>query len=132
MRAFLDRLRPWGPLSLRLALAAILVWLGFTKAFRTMPDFIKHVADLGLPRWVAVWAAWSELAGGVLLGVGLATRLAALVGGAALLVVEFRGVWSRGFEAIELPVLALAACLSLVLSGAGKLSIDHRLFGRGE
>ena len=130
MRSFLERLRPWAPLMLRLTIATILVYYGFLKIARGMGDFVKYVTDMHLPRWVAFATAWTEAVGGILIGLGFLTRFVAFACMLALVVVEFRGKLKLGFSGgMDLPVLCAAVLLSLVLSGAGRGSVDHRLFG---
>lgn len=127
MRAFLDRLRPWAPLALRMMLAVVFVYYGWKKVHGGMEGFTKTVTGWGFPLWLAKTAAWTELVGGVLVGVGLLTRLAAL----GLVGVMFVAVWKvhlhQGFGQLQFPLMCGAAALSLVLSGAGRLSIDSKL-----
>ena len=130
MRNFLERLRPFAPLTLRLVLAAILIYYGGHKVLRGMGDYTKYVTSLRLPRWVAPASAWAELIGGSLLGIGFLARLAAVVCAAAIIAVDINGKLHAGFSALELALLSLGACLSILLSGAGRLSIDNRLFNR--
>ncbi len=130
MRAFLERLGPFAPLALRLAVAALCCAYGGKLVFRDMAALHAAVAGWALPKWMAAAAAWTLLVGGALLGIGFLGRLAALAVGACvtLLLVKTR---LHGWQGIDLATLSLlfAACLSLVLSGAGRLSLDRRLFG---
>jgi uncharacterized membrane protein YphA (DoxX/SURF4 family) len=129
MRAFLERLRPFAPLVLRLAVAALFCAYGGRLAFKQMGDLQTAVAAWSLPRWMGYSMAWTVLAGGAFIGLGFLARLAAFLCAAciALLLVKTR---MHGWQSLDLPLLSLslAACLSLVLSGAGRLSIDRRLF----
>ncbi|MDU6478988.1 MAG: DoxX family protein, partial [Corynebacterium kroppenstedtii] len=78
-------------------------------------------------------ASWGELITGVLLIVGLLTRLSSLVlvidmAGAFWFVHKDAGLWSSdgGYEY----VLVLGACaLLLLLTGPGVVSVDKLLFG---
>ncbi|MEU2611336.1 MauE/DoxX family redox-associated membrane protein [Micromonospora sp. NPDC007271] len=95
-------LRPWLGTAARLGLAAVWLYAGFTKvgdlaasgravnAYQVMPYDLATVIGAALP--------FVELALGVLLLAGLATRLAAGVS-AALLVIFIAGIasaWARG------------------------------------
>ena len=129
MRGFLDRLRPFAPLLLRLALAGLFVAYGARLIIRELPGMETAVIGWGLPKWIAKAGAWTLLAGGALIGIGF-TRLAAF---ACAFVTAFL-LWKTKLQAgwqggLDLPVLALAGCLSLLLSGAGRLSLDRRFFG---
>jgi uncharacterized membrane protein YphA (DoxX/SURF4 family) len=131
VRALLERVRPFAPLTLRLAIAAVLCTYGGRVLFREMAQFHAAVATWGLPRWVGHAAVWSAFLGGALIGVGFLTRLAAfactLFTALILIKTKLHAGWQGG---LDLPVLALGALVSLVLSGAGRWSLDHRLFGR--
>ena len=130
MRVFLERLRPFSPLALRLVVAALFCTLGGRLIFREMATFQTAISGWSLPRWVGFAAAWSLLAGGALIGIGLLTRLSAFACAAfiALLLVKTH---LHGWQSLGLPLLglSLATCISLLLSGAGRLSLDRRLFG---
>ena len=130
MRAFLERLRPFAPLALRLVLAAMAITFSMSKVFRGMGDFTKQVTAWGLP---PVWAqvlAWGSLASGFLMVLGFMTRLGAFALGAVTVIIlwktKLHSPWAGG---LDFPALTLAACLSLLLSGAGRPSLDARLFG---
>ncbi|MBV8519841.1 MAG: DoxX family protein [Acidobacteria bacterium] len=94
-----------------------------------------------LPTFLGHLAAWSELAGGVLLLVGLFTRLDALLLAGTMAVATFVVqlpdalygadphaikffVLMRG---IELPLAMLAMTLALLLTGGGRFSLDALL-----
>ena len=131
MRAFLIRMRPWSPLLVRFALAAICFAHAWTKLGGGMANYTAWVTDgLHLPRWTAFFAVWTGFAGCALLGLGFLTRLVSLAVAAVAVVIVFKVKLHSGFAGgLELPLLALAASLSLVLSGAGRLSLDRRFFG---
>jgi len=86
-------------------------------------------------------AAWSELAGGMLLVVGLLTRLDALLLAATMFVATFivqlpdalyevQPGASKFFVAmrgIETPLALLAMCVAMLLLGPGRASLDHAI-----
>jgi putative oxidoreductase len=129
MNAFLAGLRPYAPVPLRIALAVILVHAGWHKVFHGMDGFIKSVTNMGFARWMAYFAAWSELAGGALVGVGLLTRPAALACAAVMAVAAFKVQLHAGLDGMSLALLCLAGSVSVLLSGPGRLSLDGGLFG---
>jgi putative oxidoreductase len=129
------------PLILRFGLAFIFIYSGLQKI--TPPGMgwgaswvTEDIKPLPVPVQMAV--AWSELAGGILLGIGLLTRLAAL--GIALIMLGtiywltgaqgFKSGWDYNFAVIVM-------CLALVVSGGGALAVDRlirikrRIFRKG-
>jgi putative oxidoreductase len=133
-----------GALILRVTAALIFLPHGWSKiageggasAFAT-----DIAANYGIPAALGHLAAWSEVVGAVLLAAGLLTRLDALLLSATMSVAAFMVqlpdalfdvppgsirlfVAVRG---IETPLAMLAICLSLLFTGAGRLSLDHAL-----
>ena len=120
------------PLVLRLGLAFIFIYSGLQKItvpgtgwgsswIPDAPDFIKP-----LPAPLQLAVAWSELIGGIALGLGLLTRLAAL-GIAGIMVATicwltgaqgFKSGWDYNFAVIVM-------CLALMISGGGTLAVDQ-------
>lgn len=127
-------------LAVRLMLAVVFIVHGGQKLFSWMGGAgVKGTAEgvgrSGVApghRWVLAWmATLSEFGGGVLVGLGLLTPLAASliisVMLVAIMTVHFKNGWlnqNRGFE-FNLTLITLA--LVLVLLGAGDLSLDHAL-----
>ena len=100
-------------------------------------------ANYNIPAFLGHLAAWSELAGAILLIAGLFTRVDAFLLAATMFVAAFvvqlpdamfgaPANAIRPFVAIrgiETPLAMLAICLSLVLTGGGRFSLDHLLAG---
>ena len=101
-------------------------------------------SNYGIPSLLGYVAAYSEVIGGILLILGLLTRLDAFLLGATMFVAAFivqlpdalyevppgsikTFVAIRG---IEMPLALFAICLALLLTGAGKFSLDALLFDR--
>jgi putative oxidoreductase len=132
--------RIWIPVPIRLALGVIFVAHGAQKVLglfggHGLAAFTSGAAPLGLrPAWVWLGAAaFAELIGGLLLVIGLMTRLGAFLI-ACVMVVAMAGVhWSRGFflqsGGIEYTVALLAMALGLLFSGGGIASMDSALMG---
>jgi putative oxidoreductase len=93
----------------------------------------------GIPAFLGYIAAYSELAGGILLIIGLLTRIdAALLAGTmfvAAFVVQLpdalhdpdnagKNTAFAAIRSMELPLSVLAAMLALVLLGGGRWSLD--------
>lgn len=129
--------RDAGLFIFRLVLGFLFVMHGWqndvTKGWGSTRD---SFAAMNIPATdiAATLASWGELITGVLLILGLLTRLSSLVlvinmAGAFWFVHKDAGLWSSdgGFEY----VLVLGACaLLLLLTGPGAVSVDKLLFGR--
>ncbi|MGA3305673.1 MAG: DoxX family protein [Stellaceae bacterium] len=129
--------RPFAPLSyafIRFCTGAIFVPHGIQKlSGGATAD--KFVVALGLAKpapW-AVTMGMIELAGGIMLALGLLTRPAALLLAIELLVMIFAVHIHNGFAwnsgGIQYPVMLLALCIAALFRGGGRYSLD-RLIGR--
>jgi len=123
------------PVFLRMALVAIFFFHSGQKAFgwfggRGFADSIEQMSSatgFGITALLATLAIVSEVAVTLLLFLGLATRLAAL-----LVVVLMAGAiyfihTGAGFPDLELPLLIMASGFALLLLGGGSLSMDRRI-----
>ncbi|HYO79372.1 MAG TPA: DoxX family protein [Thermoanaerobaculia bacterium] len=98
-------------------------------------------ANYGIPALFGYIAAYAEVGGALFLIAGLFTRLNAFLLGATMFVATFivqlpdalYGVPADAIKtfvalrAIETPLALLAMCVALLLSGAGRMSLDHLL-----
>ena len=128
----------WLTLPLRIALGLIFIGHGAQKIFGVWggPGWAKFTAmgaPMGLrPGWLWMGAASVfELVGGVLVLLGFATRLGALMIAVVMLVAMFGVHWRGGFflqnQGIEYTVALLAMALTLLIAGGGRASIDEAL-----
>lgn len=124
----------WAPFVIRIALGTIFIMHGSQKLFGAFDGAgIKGTADfigsLGF-KPAALWAwllALTEFVGGLGLIFGLLTRIAAIGIVVIMAVAIARVHFKQGFflpGGFEYSLALLAMALSLVLSGAGKLSLD--------
>jgi len=122
---------------LRVALGFLFTAHGFQKFNEwTIAGTQAAFTEMGIPaaNVAAPLVAGLELAGGIALILGVLTRVvAALLAvnmiGALFLVHAAAGVFAdKG--GYELVLLLGAAALALVLTGAGRLSVDRAVFGR--
>jgi len=129
----------WIPLPLRLAMATIFVAHGAQKVFGSFngPGFEKWTSitlpfNFMKPAWLWLGAAaFSELIGGVLLFLGLLTRVGAFLIACTMVTAMAVMHWPRFFvpQGIEYPLSLLAICLALLISGGGIASVDLAMSG---
>lgn len=133
----------WVPVPLRLALGAIFIAHGAQKVLGSFggPGFKAWIAypapfPFMKPAWL--WmaaAALAELIGGILIVLGLFTRVGAFLI-ACVMVSAMIGVhWHNGFflgqqPGIEYALALVGAALALLISGGGAVSVDRALTGR--
>jgi len=129
-------LASWGPDLLRLGVGIIFVVHGYPKLFGSQPGpkgFAGHLQGMGFrpPLFWAYVAALAELVGGICLLIGFLTRLAALVLAIEFLVIILRVKWSKGFLSSkggwEFDWALLTMVISLLVTGPGRLALDHRI-----
>lgn len=138
---FKSALVDWSDVPLRLILAATFIAHGYSKLYGGVDGFAGFLGQLGVP--LPVLAAWLvtfvELFGGIFLLAGFMTRLSALAIGINMLTAIALVHIGQGFMMKNGPSgpagyewqLALAAmCTTLLMRGAGSLSIDHLLRSR--
>ncbi len=125
---------PWSPFFLRLAVGAIFIAHGSQKLFGAfgghgLKGFAGMLSSMGFKpalAW-AVLVALVEFLGGICLLLGIQTRLAALLLGINMVVAILFVHLSRGLFAskggFEFPLVLLAASLSLLFTGPGRLAL---------
>ncbi|HEU4801326.1 MAG TPA: DoxX family protein [Gemmatimonadales bacterium] len=125
----------FGLLALRVVTGIIFAAHGWQKFFQTGLDGVTgFFASLGIPMAgiAAPAVATLELAGGVLLIIGLLTRplgvLFALNMAGAIFFAKTRGEY--GFGDVELELLLLAASLCLAMAGPGAWAVDKNIAAR--
>jgi putative oxidoreductase len=125
---YLDRLQPLALLVMRLALGAIIVVHGSHKVFGGLHHHAEFVASLGLPAWTAYVSAFTEFFGGLLVLLGLFTRVAAFAIcmdlSVAIAKVHFHnGLMGNG--GYEFPLALAALAFALIFFGGGPIAFDH-------
>ncbi|MDO6559805.1 DoxX family protein [Paraglaciecola chathamensis] len=130
-------------LALRIPVGIIFIAHGAQKLFGAFGGYGlegtgQWMASIGLePGYTLAFLAGSaEFFGGIALLVGLLTRPAAMVLAITMLVAIFSVHISNGLfmanNGYEYALALLAASVSLMFSGAGKLSIDSAIAARSE
>lgn len=131
----------WFTLPIRVALAAVMIAHGSQKVLGTFDGsgfnkFIGGTAPFGFMRPAWFWlsaAALSELVGGILILIGLFTRVGAFFIACTMLTAVAGVHWSGGFFAsnrgYEYPLSLLAMAIALLIAGGGQASVDRALTG---
>ncbi|MBC8144339.1 MAG: DoxX family protein [bacterium] len=116
-------------LVLRLWTGAMMIMHGWPKVFGNMKGFTEGISEMGFPApAVFAWAAaLSELAGGLLLALGLYTRASATLVAATMFVAAFVKHLHDPFQRQELPITYLAIAIALLLLGSGRYSLDNMI-----
>lgn len=123
-----------GLLWLRLLMGAGIAFHGYGKIFGGfMEKFTQGVTTLGLPMPEAfAWAAaLSEFAGGLLIMLGLGTRVAATFVFITMSVAAFMQHASDPFNVKEMALAYWTMAGTLILAGPGDYSLDARRKGKG-
>ena len=128
---FLDRLQPLGLLVLRVVLGAILIGYGYGKVFGGLHKMASMAASLGLPGWLGYVSAFTEFVGGMLLVVGLLTRLTSIAVCINMLVAVKSQFHSGFLHGYDYPLACAAMAFALIFLGAGPISLDWAFSGGG-
>jgi len=125
---YLDRLQPLALLVMRLALGTIIVEHGYHKVFGGLHHHVQFVTSLGLPAWSAYLSAFTEFLGGLLVLIGLFTRIAAIaicidLSVAILKVHLHNGLMGNG--GYEFPLALATLAFALIFFGGGAIAFDH-------
>ncbi|MGB6429704.1 MAG: DoxX family protein [Candidatus Acidiferrales bacterium] len=132
---FMENLKPLSLLLLRLALGGIFMYHGYPELFTNHNATVAGFEHMGFPSYFATLSGALEFFGGILLVVGLVTRLAAL-----LLAIEMGIALARvaipraGIYAVgkyQLPLVLCTAAFALATVGAGAISLDRVTFEGG-
>ena len=129
----------WATLPLRLAMGVAFVGHGLQKVLGSFggpgfKQFTSFPAPFSFMRPAALWmgaAAFAELIGGLLVVLGLFTRLGAFLIVGVMLTAIFGVLWPRFFapEGMELALAFLGIALALLILGGGQLSVDRMISG---
>ena len=124
-----EQLRDVGLLFLRLGMGIGIAGHGYGKLFSDrMQGFIDGVSKMGLPfgqpAVLAHVAAWSEFGGGILIVIGLLTRVSALMVLGTMCVAFFVAHGDDPWNVKELAFTYLIMAATLLLTGPGRFSLD--------
>ena len=129
----------WATVPLRLALGIAFIGHGAQKVLGSFngPGWAKFTSvpapfPFMRPAWLWMGAAAvSELIGGILVLLGLFTRVGALLIAFVMLVAIFGVLWPVFFAptGMELAVAFLGMALALLITGGGQASVDQMIGG---
>jgi len=134
--SWLNRFQPFGSLVMRLVLSIIMIRHGYDKVIPSgsLYNFTHMVIRLHLPVWLGYLAAFTEFFGGLLLFVGLLTRIVAIMMAiemvVAIIKIHIHG-GLMGPNSFAFPLTCFAIALMLVFTGCGWLGLDD-FAGRGK
>ena len=129
MFSWLNRFQGLGALLMRLVIGVIMVAHGYTKIIPSgaLYTFGHTVAHMHMPLWLGYVAAFTEFFGGMLLIVGLLTRVVAFMTAidmaVAIIKVHLHG-GLVGSNSFSLPLALFSLSLMLVFTGCGWLGLD--------
>jgi len=131
----LNRGRPVAPIVLRLVIGGLFIWHGIDKfdAGISMIEDMFTMWGVPAPGLAAPLTAVVEIVAGILLVVGLGTRVAAMalsavMIGALIYVKQDLGIISSvPMPGAELDLALLAGLVAVIVLGPGRLSLDHQL-----
>jgi len=131
----LEKLRPLTLLLMRFAVGAIFIYYGYPKLFVHTRDSIQAFTRMGFPGYFAYISGVVELFGGIMLIVGLFTRIAGLLLAGEMMVALWRvhGLFTnpRAVSNYEFPLMLAVASLALATFGAGIISFDQAIHPEG-
>lgn len=129
MTKSLNNLQPFGALLMRLALGVSIAVHGYEKVIPhgALNHHVHYIASLGLPYWLGYVSAYTEFVGGLLLIIGLLTRLASALVAINLLVAFFYVGIHQGFGIYNYILALVALGIMLTFYGAGALALDRKI-----
>jgi putative oxidoreductase len=129
----------WAPVPLRLALGIIFIAHGSQLVFGAwggpgLSGFASFPSPFPFMRPAWLWmgaAALSQLIGGILIVLGLFTRLGAVLLAAVMLVAMFGAHWPAFFlpNGLEFTLALTGMAFALLITGGGQASLDRMIGG---
>lgn len=127
----------FGDLGLLILRLSAGIALAFAHGIGKLPPserFVSGVEKMGFPApsFFAWAASISEFAGALLVAIGLATRPAATLVACTMATVVFVRHGPDAFEKKEKAFIYLVIFVAIMLTGAGRFSIDALIGGKGK
>ena len=129
---YVEKISAFAPLPIRVMAGIAFITHGLPK-FENLQGVQGFFASVGIPAELALPIGLLEVIGGILLIVGLITRITSI-----LFIIEMIGVVLvvkagasiTGEGGIEVELLLMAISISLLLSGPGRISIERDVLKR--
>jgi len=135
MSRFGNWFRPLGITLLRLAVGVVFLYHGIEKV-TNLDQWQQNFAHMGFPAQTAFLIGPLETIAGSLLILGLFSRVAGLLLAGDMLVALIRVHLPSGpithVSGYQLPMMLSAAAFGIFCFGAGPVSLDSLLFGKGK
>ena len=112
-------------MGLRSAVGVIFIVHGIGKF---NPGFVNFLSSIGIPPEMQIPIALAELVPGILLTIGVTSRLSASLLCVVMLgaIFHVKGAQSlTGEMGVELDLILLSSCLVIMIAGPGRISIAH-------
>jgi putative oxidoreductase len=130
----LEKLKPLALLLLRVGLGVIFISHGYPKLSTQTQHTVEAFVHLGFPGYFAYISGVLELFGGILLIVGLFTRIAGLLLAVemAVALVKVHGILANPMTVhnYEFPLAMMVGSFALAAVGAGLISLDQAIFAK--
>jgi putative oxidoreductase len=131
----LERLKPLALLMVRAGVGIVFIFHGYPKLFTHTHDIMAAFQRMGFPAFFVYIAGVLEFFGGIVLILGLFTRIAALLLAGEMAVAVLKVHLPQGaitdVKNYEFPMVLAVACFALATIGAGMISIDHAIYRGG-
>jgi putative oxidoreductase len=101
-----------------------------TKAMEGFAGYLKNDLHFPLPTFMAYLRTSAELFGGIMILLGLFTRIGAFLIMITMLVASFTAGKGDLLGEAEFTFIYATLCFTIILVGAGKFSLDNFLFKR--
>jgi putative oxidoreductase len=130
-----EKLKPLALLLLRLGVGGVFVSQGYLKLFVAPAKWLTWFPQHGFPSYFAYLAGGIEFFGGILLILGLVTRVVGLIFAVEMGIAVWRvSLPHSGIHNVDgygFPLMLGLASFTLAAVGAGLLSVDAATFERG-
>jgi putative oxidoreductase len=132
----MEKLRPITLLLLRVGLGVIFMYNGYPKFVGRRLEHIDEMVHINhLPAYFVYIAGVLELGGGAMLVAGLFTRMLGLLLAGEMAIAMWKGehffAHPLAVDQYELALALGVGAFALATFGAGSLSLDGMLFGKG-
>jgi putative oxidoreductase len=131
----LERLKPLALLLLRVGIGIVFIFHGYPKLFTHTHEMMPAFQRMGFPAYLIYIAGVIEFFGGIVLILGLFTRIGALLLAGEMAIAVLKVHLPQGpiteVKNYEFPMVLAVACFALATIGAGLISLDHAIYSGG-